>query len=274
MVQGISAALSALQVLGRKIGITANNIANANTQGFKKSRAISQDLPSARIGTIQIGRGTVLGEISESLSQGAFIPTESVTDFAIGGEGFFIVKAPGGGNYYTRNGHFGFDNEGRLVDSLGNILQGWAVDPESGGTEGSIGDISLSTTVRSGSDGYGPGDLQSVTVNPDGVVTGNYSNGNIRDLFQIAIARFPNAKGLNKVGNNLYSATRESGEALTGTAGSNGLGRIVPQSLEESNVDLAEELTNMIIFQRSYQANLKVLEMENELKGDVLNIIS
>lgn len=271
MVQGISSALTALQVLGRKIGITANNIANSNTQGFKKSRATSQDLPPGS-GANPIGRGTVLGEISESSSPGAGMPTESATDLAIGGEGFFIVRAPGGGSYYTRNGHFFFDKEGRLMDSRGNILQGWSVDLENGMAEGGMADISLSVRSRLG--GYGPNDLLSVTVNPDGVVTGNYSNGNVRDLFQIAVARFPNAEGLSKTGNNLYIATRESGEAVAKTAGESGLGRIVSHSLEESNVDLADELTHMIVFQRSYQANLKVLEIEDELKGDVLNIIS
>jgi flagellar hook protein FlgE len=179
------------------------------------------------------------------------------------------------------DGHFAFqaDFQGGIG---GNTVQDIALDlgvrynggawvPEAGS---STQYSAASTTVQSGSDGYGPGDLLSVNVNPEGVITASYSNGNVMPLFQIAVARFQNAEGLNKVGNNLYAATRESGEALTGTAGASGLGRISPQSLEESNVDMAEEITNMIVFQRSYQANLKVLEVENELKGDVLNIIS
>jgi len=277
MIQGVSPALSALLTLGRKINITANNVANANSTGFKKSRAVSQDISS---GSNRSGGGTALGEISESQSQGALIPTESATDLAIGGEGFFIVSAPGGGSYYTRDGHFDFDNEGRLVDSSGNILQGWRIDRENGGAEGAIGDISLGNFIsasqadRSGSDGSGQGDFLSVSVSPDGIVNGSYSNGNVVALFRIAVARFPKVEGLNKVGNTLYTATNESGLPMTSTPGSNGLGRIVPRTLEESNVDLGEEMTNMILFRRGFQANLKVLEVENELKGDVLNIIS
>lgn len=461
MVQGVSSAISALQALGKKMGITANNVANSTTSGFKKSRASSVNVVNGNV-----GGGTRLGDIYENNSQGAAISTESPTDLAISGEGYFIVAGQNGETYYTRDGEFDFDNEGRLVDNSGNVVQGWEMDSESGQISGSIGDITLddfsappqatttvtalvnldsrsannsigvdalsnlwdgsdtngnylasdayeyststtvydaqgnrhdvtlyfdradttneweyivttnpgednrigasgsdlgllargtlsfdetgtltdmsmdlndgagnwtaldpdtdataghfsfqadflgdtgggtemdveldfgaryngsfwvvgagssiqyaaaSSTMQVSSDGAGPGSLLTASVGDDGVITATYSNGTSVDLFQIATARFTNPEGLDRIGNNLYTATSESGDALTGTPGSNGLGRIIPQALEGSNVDLAEEMVNMTILQRSYQANIKVIQIEDEMKGDVLDIIS
>jgi flagellar hook protein FlgE len=142
------------------------------------------------------------------------------------------------------------------------------------GAGSSIQYAAASSAMQVSSDGGGPGNLMSVSVGDDGVVSGTYSNGSSLDLFQVAMARFTNPDGLDKIGNNLYVATSESGDALTGVPGSNGLGRIIPQALEGSNVDLAEEFVNMTLFQRSYQANLKLIQVEDEMKGDVLDIIS
>ena len=140
------------------------------------------------------------------------------------------------------------------------------------GAGSSIQYASASSTMQVSSDGGGPGNLQSVSVGDDGVVTGTYSNGSSVDLFQIAMARFSNPEGLDKIGNNLYAATNESGDALTGVPGSNGLGRIVPQALEGSNVDLAEEFANMILTQRGYQANSKVITTGDSLLNTTINI--
>ncbi len=461
MVQAVNSAISALQALGNKLGVRANNIANSTTNGFKKSSASSVDTTFGNF-----GGGSRFGEISEAFSQGTLLSTGSPTDMAISGEGYFIVSGRDDETYYTRDGEFDFDAQGRLVDSSGNVVQGWKLNLQTVNITWDIGNIALdgfsappmatttvsasvnldsqspnnssgvdalsglwdgsdtdgnyldsgaygystSTTVydaeggqhdltlyfdrsesaneweyivttnpaedlRSGasgsdlgllargtlsfdatgtltdmsmsvddgagnwteqnpdkdlsaghyafqadflgsaggqsqmniqldfgaryngsfwvvgagssiqyaaasstmqisSDGAGPGSLTSLSVGKDGVVTGTYSNGDSVDLYQIALARFTNPGGLNKIGNNLYSATRKSGEAVTDTAGSNGLGRIVSPALEASNVDLAEEMTQMTLLQRSYQANLKVIETEDQMKGDVLNIIS
>jgi flagellar hook protein FlgE len=138
MVQAVSSAISALQTLGNKMRITANNVANSTTNGFKRSRASSVNVMNG--GT---GAGTRLGEISGNLSQGAAIATGSATDLAISGEGYFVVSAPNGGTFYTRDGDFDFDKEGRLVDRSGNVVQGWKMHPESGEMSGGMGDIAL-----------------------------------------------------------------------------------------------------------------------------------
>lgn len=257
MVDGVSSAISALQSIGKKLNVSANNIANSNTTGFKKSSASSTDV--SHNGS---GGGTVLSEISESASQGALVPTESPTDLAISGNGYFVLSGDNGETYYTRDGGFDFDDEGNLVDDSGNTVQGWALNSETGEISGGIGDITLS------------GEFTSVSVGSDGVISGVDSNGDTVGLFQIAVANFTNTDGLENIGGNLYTATSESGEAVMGTAGAGGLGSIVSNALEGSNVDLAEEFVNLTLLQRSYEANLKVFQAEDEMKGDVLDIIS
>ncbi len=131
-----------------------------------------------------------------------------------------------------------------------------------------------SHTILSSADGYNAGELDSISVGTDGVISGYYSNGNRLDLFQVATATFQNPNGLEQLGNNLYAETRNSGNALTGSPGSGGRGGIVPNALESSNVDLVEEFSSLILFQRNFEANLKTVEVENKLKGDIINIIS
>lgn len=131
-----------------------------------------------------------------------------------------------------------------------------------------------SNTVYYSTDGYGAGDLQSITVDTDGVIGGTYSNGQALHLFQVAIARFNNPQGLNKIGGNLYARTSESGDAIVGRPGTNGLGNIVPNALEESNVDIAKESVKLILIKRAFQANLNVIRTEEEMTGDLLDIVS
>lgn len=130
-----------------------------------------------------------------------------------------------------------------------------------------------STTVYQSTDGFGPGDLEWVTVDGDGVIEGRYSNGEVLPLFRVAEARFVNPQGLKKEGGNIFRATSQSGEAAAGIAGTNGLGRIAPQSLEMSNVDMAKEITDTIPLQRGYEANLRVIKTKDEMLGSLLDIL-
>jgi flagellar hook protein FlgE len=276
MIQGISPAISAIDNLGKRIGNVANNVANVSTFGYKKSQSTASSLPTYNVstasGTSQVGMGSALGDISQIFQQGAFEPNASPTSMAIGGDGFFVVQDGDGRSYYTRDGNFSFNQAGSLVNSQGFTVQGWRIDPATGSSQGSPGDISM--TLVTSSDGYNAGELESISVSPEGVITGNYTNGNQVELFQMATAKFQNPNGLEQLGNNLFAETRDSGTAITGSPGTGGLGRIVPNALEMSNVDLVEEFTNLTLFKRNFQANLKVIEVENELKGDVINIIS
>jgi flagellar hook protein FlgE len=130
---------------------------------------------------------------------------------------------------------------------------------------------SSSTTFQSAT-GYGAGDLQGVDVSTDGVITGKYSNGQLIPLYRVALAKFQNNQGLQKEGNSLYRETRESGNATTNMPGTNGLGSISPNSLEQSNVDIANEFVKMITTQRGFQANSKIITVTDQMLAELINL--
>lgn len=131
---------------------------------------------------------------------------------------------------------------------------------------------SSSTTSYQTQDGYPPGTLQSISVDSDGIISGVYSNGQTVALYELTLASFNNPDGLQKEGENLYTATLESGTAYTGAAGTSGLGSIKSNALEESNVDLATEFVKLIIAQRAFQANSKVITTSDEVLETLINI--
>ncbi|MCG8471334.1 MAG: flagellar hook-basal body complex protein [Desulfobacterales bacterium] len=131
---------------------------------------------------------------------------------------------------------------------------------------------SASTTVFQSASGYGAGSLQNISVDVDGVITGQYSNGQVTPLFRVALGKFQNMQGLFKEGGNLFSATRLSGSVITNRPGTNGLGSLAPNSLEQSNVDMASEFVKMITNQRAYQANSKIVTTVDSMLGDTIQM--
>lgn len=131
---------------------------------------------------------------------------------------------------------------------------------------------SASTTTFQSADGYGAGDLQSVTVGTDGAITGQYSNGQVIPLYRVALAKFQNDQALFKVGGNLFRETRLSGNPITGKPGTSGLGNISPNSLEQSNVDIASEFVKMITTQRGFQANSKIITVTDQMLAELINL--
>ena len=127
-----------------------------------------------------------------------------------------------------------------------------------------------SSTVFQSANGYGAGALQSISVGTDGVLTGQYSNGEVIPLYQVALAKFQNEQGLYKEGGNLYRETRLSGDPVTGSPGTNGLGSISPNSLEQSNVDIATEFVKMITTQRGFQANSKIITVTDQMLSELI----
>ena len=458
--------ISGLGTLGNAMQIIGDNISNVNTVGFKGSNFSFQDLLSQSVstlsGTSQVGRGTALGDIHASFSQGSFESTGNATDLAIGGDGFFALRERGTSNlFYTRAGDFRFDKDGYLTNPEGFIVQGWELD-SNGEDVGSITDILLSsftsppqpsdhlqvivnldsygndnsagaddslsqawdgtgstpigetayeyqttlkvfdslgsthditlyfdkaatasayefivtcnpaedqragvagntwagllgrgllhfnsgsgvisdidfwqidpatgnsvaqseatdlsngyfafspafisgnsmdieldvgsrydgsswvnnslsttqfarasTTTFQTANGFGAGDLQGVNVDTDGVITGTYSNGQLIPLYRVALAKFQNNLGLLKEGGGLFSETRTSGAAITNRPGTNGLGSIAPNSLEQSNVDIANEFVKMITTQRGFQANSKIITVTDQMLAELINL--
>lgn len=471
MLSSLYSGISGLQANSNAISVVGNNIANSNTIGFKSSSTTFADLLYQNIssgsGTSQVGRGTTVSTINTNFAQGSFQTTESATDLAIGGDGFFIVKTANSDTaYYTRAGQFEFDKEGNLTNSEGYVLQGRAIDPTTNTPTGVATDIiipqglsqpnatetigmavnlnseatpdtyatgstwdfttggqtqagtfdtsadsddlaqvdysssitvydslgqahvvnvyfkkdatadatsgettwnwiatadfgeedqetiggsgqlvfsnegllktektttttttttdpdtgetttttttttaevptdgtatftfpgatdqeihldfgsdsgggastqytSASTTTFQTQDGYAPGELESITVSEDGTISGHYSNGQILNLFQITLANFNNSQGLHKEGGNLYTETVESGVAYTNSPGKGALGEISANSLEQSNVDLATEFVNLIVCQRGYQANSRVITTTDQMLDELMNL--
>lgn len=128
------------------------------------------------------------------------------------------------------------------------------------------------STLYQYQDGYATGFLEEITIGTDGIVYGHYTNGQTRELYQVVLANFVNPSGLIKRGGNLYEQSPYSGEPLIGLPGSAGLGTIVPNSLEQSNVDLAEEFTKIIVYQRAFQANARVVTTTDDMLGEVVNL--
>lgn len=235
------------------IDVISNNLANVNTNGFKKSRAdfqelLYQDMQTAgaesaagnEIPTgIQLGLGVEPAAIQKIFKQGDFVSTENPLDLVIEGDGFFQITMPEGDTAYTRAGSFKLDSSGRIVNS-----NGYPLEP--------------AITI--------PSDTLQLTVASDGTVSvlqpGSTSTTSIG---QIEIAQFINPGGLKALGKNLFTESGSSGSASTANPGSDGLGTINQGFLELSNVNIVEEMVNMIVSQRAYELNSKVVTTSDEM---------
>jgi flagellar basal-body rod protein FlgG len=239
----------------------AHNLANVNTIGFKSRRADFQDLlyqnlrqaGAASTATtdipvgLQIGLGTKPVATEILLTQGDFSATENPLDMVIEGQGFFQVRLTDGRTAYTRNGSFHLDRDGNMVTADGDFL-----DPQ----------ISI------------PQDQVSVTIGADGTVSVlQAGQTQPQQVGRIEIANFQNAAGLQAIGKNLYLATQASGEAIVGTPGENGLGTLLSGFVEQSNVSVVEEMVNMIVSQRAYEASSKVIRTADEMLTQANNVV-
>lgn len=259
MIRALWTAASGMQAQQLNVDVVANNIANVNTTGFKKSRADFQDLiyqnlksigapstNSTQASGIQIGLGTRTAAVTKNFSTGTINQTGNDLDIAIEGEGFFQIQQPDGSTAYSRAGSFKQDSQGRVVNSDGYPLLPEVVIP------------SNATKVNIGNDG-------TVSVQQAGQ-NAPTNVGNIQ------LATFSNPAGLSSLGRNLYQPTDSSGEATTGTPGQNGIGTMSQGYLEMSNVSVVEEMVNMIIGQRAYEVNSKAVQAADEMLQQANNL--
>jgi flagellar hook protein FlgE len=270
------AAISGLKVHQMMLDVTANDIANVNTIGFKAERtsfkdALSQtqrgsSAPSATLGgtnALQVGLGVQLNGIDNLMSSGAVQSTGNALDVAVQGDGFFrITDDPTGfGNIlYTRAGNFSRDANGDVVTPEGYYVVGYTIDPVTNAP------TATQTTINV------PANTKSVTIGQDGVVTTIDSAGVVTRVAAISMAKFPNNEGLERVSGNKFASSNNSGAESVGTAGTNGIGTLSPGSVEMSNVDLAAEFTNLILAQRGFQASSKVITTSDQVLEDLVNI--
>jgi len=261
MIRALYSAASGMSAQQTNLDNIANNLANANTTGYKSRRAQFQDLiyqnmlqPGAAAGQqtvvpsgLQVGLGTRTAANSISMTQGSFTQTGNPLDLVIQGKGFFQVQLPNGELGYTRSGGFQFDKNGNVVTSDGNLVQPNIVIPAN---------------------------AQSITVASDGTVSflapGQTAS---QKAGQIQLANFANPAGLNSLGSSLYQPTDASGDAVVGNPGGNeGNGTIMQGYTEQSNVSVVDEFVNLIVAQRAYEANSKVVKAADEMYQDVNNI--
>jgi flagellar basal-body rod protein FlgG len=235
----------------------ANNLANVNTPGFKRSKIEFQDLLYQKprsSGTdsgggnliptgIEVGNGSRVAATSKVFTQGQLTNTGEKLDVAIQGDGFFEVQRPDGTIGYTRDGSFKLNAQGQVVTIDGMpILSGFQQIPA--GAE--------------------------VTISEDGQVTVASSNG--AQTFRLTITRFANPSGLRSLGGNMYEETAASGTPETGSPGEQGFGRTIQGYIEASNVNIVEEMVNLIIAQRAYEINSKSVQSSDEMLQNVANM--
>ena len=253
MLRAIWTAAAGMKAQQLFIDTIANNLANVNTSGFKKSRVNFQDLLYQIItmaGTkapgggqlpvgIEVGHGGQPVAIEKLFTQGDITETKNPLDIVIEGNGFFQVLQPDGSVAYTRDGSFKLDKDGRMVTANGLPLEPEIVIP------------SEATNISISHDG-------TVSVLIPGSTTP-------QQVGSIALAKFINPGGLKSIGYNLYETTDASGESITGAPGLEGFGAISQGFLEMSNVQVVEEMANMIIAQRAYEINAKSIQTTDEM---------
>ncbi len=253
MLRSLQTAATGMDAQQSLVDTLSNNIANVNTVGFKKSRAHFNDLLyqnlrapglNSTAGTIvpsgiQVGNGVRLVSMEKMFQEGAIKVTGNDTDLIVKGRGFFRVQLPDGNISYTRDGTFRRAADGRVVTAEGLPLLPEIIVPPS------------TTNLKVGFDGV-------VTATIPGEAEG-------RNLGQIQIANFVNPAGLNSLGRNLYSVSPASGEPIVANPGENGTGQLGQGELENSNVNIVEEMVQMIVGQRAYELNSKVIKTGDEM---------
>ncbi len=253
MIRSLRTAATGMYAQELVVDVIANNLANLNTTGFKKSKVEFQDLLYQNIqnpgassngnveptSEIQVGHGTKPVSVLKIFSHLDVQPTDNPLDVAIDGQGFFKVQMPDGRIAYTRDGTFKLSADGQLVTSDGYFL-----DPN----------ITL------------PENTTGVNIDSEGVVSAQVVGETDPEVVgQIELAKFVNPAGLKNIGRNLYEETAASGEPQYGSPDNDGFGRVMQGYIEVSNVDVVQEMVNMIVAQRAYEINSKAIKTSEEM---------
>ncbi len=261
MIRALYTAASGMNAQQQNIDNVAHNLANVNTTGFKKSRVEFEDLvydqtrvagsPTSTTAEAPIGLETGLGvrvvATSRDFARGNLKASGGPLDLAIEGDGFFQVQMPTGDTGYTRSGSFHLNGEGALVTA-----EGYQVEPQ--------------ITI--------PPNATSISISKDGIVSVSIpGQSGAQQVGTLELASFQNAPGLRAAGGNLFLATTASGEPQVGAAGEDSRGAIAQGFTEDSNVSVVEEMVNMILGQRAYEANSKVIKAADEMLAQVNTIV-
>jgi len=256
MLKALWTSAAGMAVQQVNLDVISNNLANVNTAGFKKVRPEFQDLlyqtlnaPGSNTTTtttspngIQVGLGAKLVSTNRTFAQGSLRNTGRPLDWAISGMGFFEVTMPDGSPAYTRDGSFTLDQNGNVVTSAG-----FQLNPAIAIPQGTVG----------------------ISIGRDGTVSVDLGDGVPQNVGQVQLSNFTNPSGLKALGDNLFQVTQASGDAVAGAPGDQGFGTIEPSFLEASNVDIAEEMVNMIIGQRAYEAISRSIRTADQVLQEI-----
>jgi len=261
MLRALHTAATGMEAQQLNIDTIAHNLANINTSGFKTRRVqfhdlVYQNIRQAGVSNtatteipvgLQVGLGVRPVSTEMIFNQGDYMETKNPLDMVIQGNGFFQIRRPDGQIAYTRNGNFHRNSEGLVVTSEGDML-----DPQ--------------ITI--------PEDQTSITVGADGTISVTTAGQSApQQVGRIELAIFQNPSGLESLGDSLLAQTQASGEPITGAPGENGIGRLLGGYLEQSNVSVVEEMIKMIVCQRAYEANTKVIRTADEMFSQANSIV-
>jgi flagellar basal-body rod protein FlgG len=253
MIRSLWISKTGLDAQQTSLDVISNNLANVSTSGYKRSRAVFEDLlyqtvrqPGAQSSQqtqlptgLQLGTGVRTVATERIFTQGNLQQTGNSLDVAINGQGFYQVTMPDGTTAYTRDGQFHLDSQGQIVTSSGYTL-------------------SPAITI--------PANAQTITIGRDGVISVTLpASTAATQVGTLQLATFINSAGLQGRGENLYVETASSGTASTNTPGSNGAGTVQQSYIETSNVNVVEEMVNMIQTQRAYELNSKAVQTADQM---------
>jgi flagellar basal-body rod protein FlgG len=222
------------------LDVTSNNLANLNTAGFKASRSNFQEMLNQ-----QINAGTQLSSTQMLDTQGTLRDSTNPFDWAIQGEGFFSVTLPDGTKGYTRDGQFSLDADRKLVTASGYPLVWTGTIPE-GAT--------------------------NLSISAEGIVTGQDAQGASLNIGTVQLARFANPSGLTSRGDNVWLASEASGPVQTGAPGSANLGTVSPYRVEQSSIELTQEMTHLLTLQRSFSMSMRAFQQTDTMISQAINL--
>jgi flagellar hook protein FlgE len=276
MLQSLFSGVSGMLANQTEMDVIGNNIANANTTGFKSATANFTEsfLQVSRSATdndpigLAVGLGTQVNSTETNFDQGVFQTTNVPTDMGINGNGFFAVQSVNGANYVTRNGAFVEDSQGFIRTTDGNYLMGsmGATPPTSPSTGYPPDKIQIPTAMASGSP------VVSFSVDTTGTITVTGQDGTTATAGYVTLQNYNNPNGLSDIGNSLYTYQTAAGTNQYSQAASDGTGTLQTGVLEASNVDLSTEFANMIIAQRGFEAAARVITVSDDMLQTVTNL--
>ncbi|MBO9516548.1 MAG: flagellar hook basal-body protein [Porphyrobacter sp.] len=260
--------LNGLKNAQTDLGVIAHNIANAETNGFKKGNTQFADIvvnsASSNPRMVQ-GLGARVEAIVQNFALGPIEQTGSSLDLAISGDGFFAMRSADGSTLYTRNGSFGMDGAGYINDGSDNRLQVFPTDAAGNVTSTTPIDAQIPTL-------NGTAEFAGVSVSDNGLVVATYDDGSQINVGTVALARFVAPTGLKQIGSSNWESTGISGAATFGIPNQGAYGGLMSGSVERSNVDIAEELVGLITAQRNFQANAKAIDTATQISQAIMNL--